>query len=249
MPGPVGDAAAAFDRAARDYDRWCATPLGAAVERAERASLRRLLARTVGTELRGLRALDVGCGTGSWALELASRGAQVAGVDASAAMVAVARAKAAATPDAAARSVEFRVARAEALPFASGVFDLVTALFVLEFVPQPEAAVREMARVLRPGGWAVVGALNRWSPWAWWRRARAWFAPSVYRHARFPSLGEVERWLRTGGLLPAARAGAVHFPPLASPWLLARADALERVGARLAPAAAACVLVAARKPA
>ncbi|HZU91293.1 MAG TPA: class I SAM-dependent methyltransferase [Stellaceae bacterium] len=95
-----------------------------------------------------LDALDVGCGTGFLALELAARGHRVTGVDFAPAMIAQARDKAAARGFA----VRFEEADAEALPFPAGSFDLVVSRHLLWTLPHPEAAIDEWIRVLRPGG-------------------------------------------------------------------------------------------------
>jgi SAM-dependent methyltransferase len=92
---------------------------------------------------RPARILDAGCGTGSNLPVLVDRGA-VVGVDAGAAPLAFA----AAVPRAR--------ARLEALPFADVQFDLVTALDILEHLDDDVAGARELARVVRPGGWLVV---------------------------------------------------------------------------------------------
>jgi len=99
-----------------------------------------------------LDALDVGCGTGFLAFELATRGHHVTGVDFAPAMIAEARRKAA-TRSAA---IRFEEADAEQLPFAPGSFDLVVSRHLLWTLPHPEAAIDEWIRVLRIGGRLVV---------------------------------------------------------------------------------------------
>src|SRR5262244_27134 len=117
----------------------------------ERAAWDRILALVL--EARpGLDALDVGCGTGFLALELAARGHQVVGVDFAPAMIDEARRKAAARG----LSVRFDEADAEQLPFAPRSFDLVVSRHVLWTLPHPEAAIDEWIRVLRPGGRLAV---------------------------------------------------------------------------------------------
>jgi len=99
----------------------------------------------------GERLLDVGCGTGDAALALAGdvgAGGEVVGIDASASMLAVARARAAGTP----RPVRFTVGDALALDEPDGSFDAVRSERTLQWVADPGAAIAEMARVLRPGG-------------------------------------------------------------------------------------------------
>ena len=118
---------------------------------AERAAWDRILALVLAGR-RSLDALDVGCGTGFLALELAARGHRVSGVDFAPAMVARARRKAA---DRGA-SIRFEEADAEQLPYASGSFDLVVSRHLLWTLPHPEAAIDEWIRVIRPGGRLVV---------------------------------------------------------------------------------------------
>lgn len=98
----------------------------------------------------GQRALDVGCGPGALTAVLVGRlGAQhVAAVDPSASFVEAARAL---LPD-----VDVQQASAEKLPYPAHAFDLTLAQLVVHFMAAPEAGIREMARVTRPGG--VVAA-------------------------------------------------------------------------------------------
>lgn len=92
----------------------------------------------------GERVLDIGCGTGIAALAAAGRGATATGIDINAGMLAVARRKA---PD-----LSWIEAPAEDLPFAEGAFDVVLCQFALMFFADRTRALREMARVTRPGG-------------------------------------------------------------------------------------------------
>jgi SAM-dependent methyltransferase len=105
----------------------------------------------------GDRVLDVGCGTGNASLAAAARGAEVTAVDPSPGLVALARARA----EAEGAAVRVEIATAGGLPFGDGAFDAVVSSFAVIFAPDAEAAVREMVRVVRPGG-AV--ALTTWLP-------------------------------------------------------------------------------------
>jgi ubiquinone/menaquinone biosynthesis C-methylase UbiE len=118
---------------------------------AERAAWERILDLVLAGK-GPLDALDVGCGTGFLALELAARGHRVTGVDFAPAMLAAARDKAAAQG----LSLRFEEADAEALPFPAGSFDLVVSRHLLWTLPHPEAAIDEWIRVLRPGGRLAV---------------------------------------------------------------------------------------------
>lgn len=104
----------------------------------------------------GMRILDVGCGTGDLTLRLARRvgpEGHVAGVDLSPAMLAVAEEK---LQRAGMRArAELMVGNALHLPFPDGTFDGATAGFVLRNVADLDGAMREILRVLRPGGFFV----------------------------------------------------------------------------------------------
>jgi ubiquinone/menaquinone biosynthesis C-methylase UbiE len=108
-------------------------------------------------DLRG-RVLDVGCGPGQLAAMLARRhpGCQFLGVDLSETMIGLARRLTAGLPN-----LTFRAANAEALPFADGEFDLAISITSVKHWADRQAGVREMARVVRPGGRVFVLELDR----------------------------------------------------------------------------------------
>src|ERR671913_989818 len=106
---------------------------------------------------RGLKVLEIGCGLGTDGAEFARAGAVYTGVDLTDAAVSLAR-----------RNFEqqelpgeFRTADAENLDFADATFDLVYSHGVLHHTPDTVRAVREVHRVLRPGGRAVVMLYHR----------------------------------------------------------------------------------------
>jgi ArsR family transcriptional regulator len=94
---------------------------------------------------------DLGCGTGALAAALAPRVRRVIAVDRSAEMLRAARRRLGKAPN-----VEIHEARLEALPLADGCCDAALAVLVLSYLEGPAPALREAARVLRPGGRLVV---------------------------------------------------------------------------------------------
>lgn len=99
----------------------------------------------------GMRILDVATGTGMVAFALAARGATVVGLDQSEAMLGGARARLQRTPQLAER-LSFVSGEAEVLPFADAEFDALSFTYLLRYVDDPAATMRELARVLKPGG-------------------------------------------------------------------------------------------------
>lgn len=102
----------------------------------------------------GERVLDVACGTGivaRLASEQVGADGHVAGLDVNSGMLAVARS---AASDGS--SIDWTEASAESMPFADGAFDVLFCQMGLQFMPDREAALREMRRVLAPGGRFVI---------------------------------------------------------------------------------------------
>ncbi|MBA2567923.1 MAG: methyltransferase domain-containing protein [Actinobacteria bacterium] len=96
--------------------------------------------------------LDVACGQGEFLSYAAGRGLRVSGVDLSDLAVEAARRRVPAA--------EVRVGEAESLPFEADSFDLVSCLGSLEHFPDPVASAREMQRVLKPSGEALIFVPN-----------------------------------------------------------------------------------------
>lgn len=128
-------------------------------------------ARTIAREISGVatiegaRALDVGCQTGALPIALSALGASVEAIDVDDTLIESARIRARCHK----AEASFRVARAEALPFEDASFDVVSFVDVIEHVGDARAAVRELARVLRPGGTLFLLGPNRLSPRLFWR--------------------------------------------------------------------------------
>ncbi|MBO8128593.1 MAG: methyltransferase domain-containing protein [Peptococcaceae bacterium] len=208
-----------FKEYAADYDRWYETPLGSMVEKLEYD-----LFYKIAKPKAGEKALDAGCGTGRLALDLAGKGVSVTGIDTSEAMLAIARSK---VQDQ--NKVQFLRGNMEAIPAASETFTLVIAFTSLEFTGQPEAAVRELWRMVRPGGRLIVAALNAWSPWAWWRSRKT--GHSVFAKAHFFSPWELLRLLaRNTGERCLVWNTAVFIPPGANSCIIKTAPVWEVAG-------------------
>jgi demethylmenaquinone methyltransferase/2-methoxy-6-polyprenyl-1,4-benzoquinol methylase len=182
--------------------------LGAALSFFQDPRWRRAMVAAVGARAED-RVLDVATGTGLVARELVARyGCRVVGLDQSAPMLGRARAKLAADPHLAER-IELVTGEAEALPFADAEFDQLTFTYLLRYVDDPAATLRELARVVRPGG--RVACLEFCVPrglWLWpWR---------LYTRFGLPALGRLasRQWFEVGRFLGPNIEGFYRRLPL-----------------------------------
>lgn len=219
---PVPDASAADPALAGlpdAYADWRRSTLGRITDALEE----RLLLDRIGPA-RGLRILDVGCGDGVLATRLAQDGAQVTGLDASADMIAAARRR----TKAAGGDVDLVEGDACGLPFPAGHFDRVVSVATLCFVDDPRPTVRDMVRVLKPGGRLILGERGRWNLWAAQRRVKGWLGSKLWSAAHFRSRSDLLALATGAGLTNAKVTGAVFYPPFGwaakvmapiDPWL------------------------------
>ncbi len=156
-------------------------------------------------------ALEMGCGAGTYVRRLAGLGHAAVGVDY--ALTSLARAVAA-DPG---RTGRYLAAEAYQLPFGGESFDLVTCIGVLQALSQPELVLTEMARVLRPGGFVVVEALNPYELAAMARRTGEIVAGRPPR-LRFYSPYQVREWLKEPDIRVRQKRG-VYLPPRRLPGL------------------------------
>ena len=135
----------------------------------------------------GMSLLDVGCGPGTITADLASRIApgRVTGVEASAEVVGLAWTAAAEAEV----QVDFVVSDAHALGLADDAFDVVHAHQVLQHLPDPVGALREMRRVCAPGG-IVAARDSDYGAFTW-----------------YPALPELDEWMRLYQTLARANGG------------------------------------------
>jgi demethylmenaquinone methyltransferase/2-methoxy-6-polyprenyl-1,4-benzoquinol methylase len=172
---------------------------------------------------RDARVLDVATGTAAVAIEIAGRlGCRVVGVDQSDEMLAAGRervARAGLTD-----RVELLRANAEQLPFPDASFDGLTFTYLLRYVDDPAATMRELARVVRPGG--TVAMLEFAVPRGVWRPL--W---ELWVRVGLPGLGRLisPGWHEVGRFLgPSVRGFWKRNDPVA----LFRAAGLEDVRSR-----------------
>ena len=201
---PNADALRLFGPIARDYERWAAV-LSLGQDPRWRAAMVEGLGLGAGERL-----LDVACGTGSVARLATARGCDVTALDQSAEMLTTARAS----------GLSVLRATAERLPVPDATFDALTFTYLLRYVADPAACMRELVRVLRPGGRIGMVEFGRprgfaGVPW-WlytrvalpgagaiighgWRQVGAFLGPSIDRfHRRFPPPELTALWTDAG---------------------------------------------------
>jgi len=199
----------------------------------------------------GAKVLDVGCGTGASALAAAQavgRDGSVIGVDLSARLLERARTKATTHG---LTNVEFRLADMTALGFPDGCFDAVVSVFSIFFVPDMEGLVRELWRMVRPGGKLAV---TTWGPQIFEPIYSRWLAaikrerPDLHSAFnpwdRITDVDSVRRLLRDGGVTDAEVTAEDGSQPLRSAedwWIIALGSGLRWTIEQMGPQAAARV--------
>jgi demethylmenaquinone methyltransferase/2-methoxy-6-polyprenyl-1,4-benzoquinol methylase len=190
-------ARALFAPLAQTYDRYARLLSFGQDPRWRRFLVSRIDARAADT------VLDVACGTGAVSLELVRRyGCRVVGVDQSPEMLAIARGRVG-------DRVELLEARAESLPFPAGAFDGLTFTYLLRYVDDPPATMRELARVVRPGG--KIAMLEFFTP----RNLLARISWEGYVRVGLPVAGRLisPGWKEVGGFLgPSIRQFWERWP-------------------------------------
>lgn len=170
--------------------------------------------------LKGLTALDIGCGGGLVSEPLTRMGAIVTGIDPSERNIAIAKSHA----EPQGLAIDYRAQRIEDLVAKGETFDIVACLEVVEHVPDVAAFIAQCAAALRPGGVAVLSTINRnFKSWALAivgaEYVLGWLPIGTHQWDRFVTPDEIERHCLAAGLVNARFAGIV-YNPLKDSWAL-----------------------------
>ncbi|NBW82985.1 3-demethylubiquinone-9 3-O-methyltransferase [bacterium] len=152
--------------------------------------------------------LDLGCGGGFVSEELARRGARVVGVDPSAPLLGVAKQHSLSGG----LSIDYRVGTGEQIPAPDAAFDVVVCVDVLEHVADLEKVLKEVHRVLKPGGLFLYDTINRTAfSFAWMIVALEWISGRIPRGThdwrKFIRPDDLTQMLSRSGFSPKGQVG------------------------------------------
>ena len=232
METAAGSKPVRFDPAR--YDAWYDRPLGRYCLGLEAGAILQALKIVPGQDL-----LEVGAGTGRFAAAAAEMGGCLVATEPDTVV-----ATWAAHHRKAGNRTAWVAAWGQGLPFSDGRFDAAFTVTALCFATQHEAIVREMVRVVRPGGRVVLGELNAVAPWQILRRIKGFVPGSPYRDAHFHTVSGLVRMLRGQGLKDIEHEALLHWLPFECPRLLSWAPRVEKWGRRWVPGLGSFVMVA-----
>jgi 2-polyprenyl-6-hydroxyphenyl methylase/3-demethylubiquinone-9 3-methyltransferase len=171
--------------------------------------------------LQGKRVLDVGCGGGILSESMASRGAEVTGIDLGEKALKVAQLHKLESG----APVEYRMIAVETLAEEQPEsFDVITCMEMLEHVPDPEAVVRACAALVKPGGRAFFSTLNR-NPKSYLfavigaEYVLNMLPKGTHDYRKFIKPSELSSWCRDSGLDVAGMTGMSYSPLTKRYWL------------------------------
>jgi ubiquinone/menaquinone biosynthesis C-methylase UbiE len=178
---------------ANQYEDYYTTEAGQKIDAIEKKLITELL-----NDIPSSSMLELGSGTGHWTEFFIEKGFQPTAVDISEPMLEVAKNKG--------LEAEFLKADARKLPFGDHSFSVVAAITMLEFIDDRKKVFQEINRVLKPGGWLLLGCLNAHS-----EIGRNKEKDEVFRSAYFYTLDELFVQLSVFGK-PLMKYG-VYFSP------------------------------------
>jgi len=202
---------ALFDDVASTYDSWFDTPVGKKVKALELDLLIKLV-----NPQKGLKMLEVGIGTGLFAMEFRNEGIEVCGIDPSEKMLEIARG----------RGFDVRYGVGENIPFEDDTFDVVLSMTSMEASKEPDHFLGEMKRVAKPSGIVVVAVLNLFSFYGISRRIRGLLKKSIFNEMHFYNYWEFKKLLQRH-LEEVYVSSSVFFNPSPLKFILERAEAIE----------------------
>lgn len=178
---------------AKEYDAYYNTEIGKKVNEIEEKLIANLIQDIPKTEM-----LELGCGTGHWTNIFTQKGFSVSAMDISDEMLKYAKQKNI--------NAKFLKANSEDIPFPDNSFSNVSFITMIEFVNDQNKVFKEIYRVLKPGGYLILGCLNKHS-----EVGKNKENDDTFRNAKFLSKQELELKLNNFGI-PKLKFG-VYFSP------------------------------------
>lgn len=176
---------AIFDKEAKMYDDWYKTKLGNFVDKVETKCVFDLF-----KVRKGMKVLDVGCGTGNFSIKLAKMGCEVIGIDISEEMLKVAEEKAKKEG----LNIKFYNMDVYNMEYEADYFDGIVSVTAFEFLEEPEKAIEEMFRVLKPNGYLLIGTINKDSAWGEMYLSKEFQENSVFKYANFKTVEDMKSY-------------------------------------------------------
>jgi ubiquinone biosynthesis O-methyltransferase len=178
---------AIFDNVASEYDAWYTDKKGSFVDKVETD-----LAFKMITVEKGMKILDVGCGTGNFSIKLAKLGCSVIGIDISDNMLQIAQNKA----EVENLDIQFLHMNLNDLNFNENKFDAVFSMAAFEFVDDEDApkALEGMLKVVKNGGQVLIGTISSNSSWGELYQDESFKKNTVFEYAKFKTLDNLKSW-------------------------------------------------------
>ncbi len=204
-----------FNEIANDYDKWFETEEGKLVKQLELKSLLDVLGNIEGKSI-----LEVGIGTGLFAMEFRKLNALVYGIDPAENMIKIAQS----------RGFDVKLGYGESIPFEENTFDMTLSMTSMENSKFPQKFIKEMVRVTRPKGKVVVAVLNIFSFYGISRRINNIFnKDDIFKGMHFYNYFELEKLMKNL-LCNVSTNSSVFFNPSPINFILQKAEKLEIFG-------------------